>query len=228
MAYLLAIGSNLDALAADMPKNKLFSYVKEALSFDLDDGRYYGAPDLEDLIDQGQYGGYRIKVPFQIGPLPEEAHKRNKLSRVHLDIGFGDVILGKAKRCKLTPALHGEKAVSWKIYQIESIYAEKLETLVSRSSGNSRAKDLFDLVILFEEIKNRTRLSSAIRKTFTNRKTELPVSFSEFFKALDFTILERAWGSVQLSGGEMTLKTCKRRLGVALRGIDEILTSSKR
>jgi hypothetical protein len=51
---------DLDALAANMQKNKLFSYVKEALSFDLDDGLYYGAPELEDLIDQGQYGGYRI------------------------------------------------------------------------------------------------------------------------------------------------------------------------
>jgi hypothetical protein len=219
---------DLDVLAADMPKQKLLSYVREALSVDLDDGVYFADSELQDLIDQGQYGGYRVRISFQIGPLPTHTHTLKKLSRVHLDVGFGDVILGKPKRTKLAPAIEGEKPISWKIYPVESIYAEKLETLVSRGSTNSRAKDLFDLVILFEEVKTRARLSTAINQTFTNRKTELPASFSEFFKTLDLTILERSWGSVELSGGKMTFATCKRRLGTVLKGVDAILTKKKK
>lgn len=214
---------DLDALAADMPKQKLLSQVKEALSIDLDDGLYFATPEMEDLVDQGRYGGYRLKIPFQIGPLPSELHKLRKLSRVHLDVGFGDVILGKVIRSKLAPAIEGEKPISWRIYPIESIYAEKLETLVSRGSVNSRAKDLFDLVLLFDVVRSRPRLSTAIRKTFLNRNTELPVSFSEFFKTLDLTILERSWGSVELSSGKMTFASCKRRLREVLKGIDSLL-----
>jgi len=219
---------DLDALVADMPKQKVLSQVQEALRVDLDDGLYFAESEMEDLVDQGKYGGYRIKLPFQIGPLPTDAHKITKLSRVHLDVGFGDVILGKPKRVKLTPAIEGEKPISWKIYPIESIYAEKLETLVSRGSANSRAKDLFDLVVLFDEVKTRARLSTAINKTFTNRKTELPASFSAFFKALDLTILERSWGSVELSGGKMSFATCKRRLTSVLKGVDSILIKKKK
>ena len=219
---------DLDALAADMPKQKLLSQVKEALSIDLDDGVYFAESEMEDLVDQGQYGGYRVRIPFQIGPLPTDPHKIKKLSRVHLDVGFGDVILGKPKRTKLAPAIEGEKPVSWKIYPIESIYAEKLETLVSRGSANSRAKDLFDLVVLFDKVKTRARLSTAINQTFTNRKTELPASFAAFFKNLDLTILERSWGSVELSGAKMTFATCNRRLVSVLKGVDSILTKKKK
>jgi hypothetical protein len=89
---------DLDALAADMPKQKLLFQVKEALRVDLDDGLYFAEPELEDLVDQGKYGGYRVRIPFQIGPLPTDPHKLRKLSRVHFDVGFGDVILGKPRR----------------------------------------------------------------------------------------------------------------------------------
>lgn len=82
---------DLDALAADMPKQKLLLQVKEALSVDLDDGLYFAEPDLEDLVDQGQYGGYRVRIPFQIGPLPADSHKLKKLSRVHIDVGLYEV-----------------------------------------------------------------------------------------------------------------------------------------
>ena len=215
---------DLDALASDMPKQRLLSQVKEALDIDLDDGLYFAEPEMEDLVDQGQYGGYRVRIPFQIGPLPANAHKIKKLSRVHLDVGFGDVILGKPKRTKMAPVIEAERAVSWQVYPIESIYAEKLETLVSRGSANSRAKDLFDLAILFDEVKSRVKLSTAIRKTFSNRETELPVSFLEFFKTLDLTILERSWGSVELSVGKMTFASCTRSLSSVLKGVDAILT----
>ncbi len=112
---------DLDALAADVPKKELLSHIKEALRVDLDDGLYFADPEMEDLVDKGQYGGYRIKIPFQIGPLPAEAHKQKKLSRVHLDIGFGDVILGNPKRMRLKPALQACRNERWEssLYQHE-------------------------------------------------------------------------------------------------------------
>lgn len=219
---------DLDALAQDIPKQRLLSYLTDALATDLNDGLYFGGVAVEDLIDQGQYGGYRIKVTFQIGPLPKEARKLKKLSRVHVDVGFGDVILGKPKVAKVNSIFEGEAPLSWRIYPLESIFAEKLETLVSRGSGNSRAKDLFDLVILFDQVKERRALKGAIKKTFSNRGTEMPTSFAEFFSRLDLTVLERSWGSVELTGGEMSFTSCQRRLRGVLRGIDKLLAPKRR
>lgn len=219
---------DLDALAHDIPKQRLLKHVTESLAMDLNDGLYFGEVAVEDLIDQGQYGGYRIKIPFQIGPLPKEPRKLKKLSRVHVDVGFGDVILGKPKLSKMGSIIEGEGPLSWRIYPLESIFAEKLETLVSRGSGNSRAKDLFDLVILFDEVRERRALKGAIKKTFSNRATDMPTSFAEFFARLDLTILERSWGSVELTGVKMSFATCQRRLRGVLRGIDKLLVPKRR
>lgn len=214
---------DLDALAQDIPKQRLLTRLTEALARDLDDGLYFGEVAVDDLIDQGQYGGYRIKIPFQIGPLPKDARKLKKLSRVHVDVGFGDVILGKPKVAKVSSIVEGEPPLSWRIYPLESIFAEKLETLVSRGSGNSRAKDLFDLVILFDEVKARRTLKGAITRTFSNRGSEMPTSLAEFFRELDITILERSWGSVELSGGKMSFASCQRQLLEVLKEIDKLL-----
>lgn len=83
-------------------------------------------------------------------------------------------------------------------------------------------------MLLYDEVKNRPRLLTAIKKTFINRDTELPASFLEFFKGLDLTILERSWGSVKLSGSKMTFATCKGRLASVLKGIDSILIKKKK
>jgi len=217
---------DLDALADDMPRYEVSKLVEDALSVDLDDGLYFAKHEIDEFIDQGQYGGFRIKIPFQIGSLPTETHKLKKLSRVHLDIGFGDVISGRAKWSKLVPLIDEETAVPWKVYPIESIYAEKLETLISRGSANSRAKDFYDLVIIFDEAKKRKSLVSAIQKTFSNRGTKLPKSFEAFFNSLDFSIIQRSWGSVELTNDKMTFETCKLRLVVILKVIDGLFLTS--
>ena len=75
---------DLDALAADISKDELQYLVSEAIKQDLNDGLFYGDVEVEDLVDQGQYGGCRFKLPFQIGALPLDSHKMTKLSRIHL------------------------------------------------------------------------------------------------------------------------------------------------
>jgi hypothetical protein len=216
---------DLDVLAQDIPKHHLLDHLGDALQAKLDDGVHFGQTSVEDLLDQGRYGGYRIRIPFQIGPLPKERHKLKKLSRVHLDVGFGDAILGKPKRTKVPSIVEGEAPISWRIYPLESIYAEKLETLVSRGAGNSRAKDLFDLVVLFDRVRTRKSLGNAIQKTFSNRETEMPSSFADFFKKLDLVILERSWGSVELIGIAMSFVRCRRQLLTTLKALDEIIAS---
>ncbi len=52
--------------------------------------------------------------------------------------------------------------------------------------------------------------------------------FAEFFARLDLTILERSWGSVELTGVKMSFATCQRRLRGVLRGIDKLLVPKRR
>jgi hypothetical protein len=56
--------------------------------------------------------------------------------------------------------------------------------------------------LIFGEIKDKKLLRKAIRKTFGNRKTQIPESFFATAYEFESAILQKAWGSVALSTGE--------------------------
>ena len=78
-------------------------------------------------------------------------------------------------------------------YNIETIIAEKFQTVISRGILNSRMKDFYDLYYLinYKEF-SKENLKSAIEKTFENRKTDIKsinkviceIEKSEFVKEL--------------------------------------------
>ena len=214
---------DLDALARGIAKEEIAVLITDALALNLNDGIYFGPVNVQELIDQGHYGGLRINVSFQIGPLPKQEHKIKKLSRVHLDVSFGDVFLGRAKLASLKPLLKGSKAISWSIYPPETIFAEKLETLVSRGSANSRARDLYDLLLLYRLLGSSRELLLAIDKTFSNRSTNIPHSFETFLNSMDLTVLRNSWGAVQLSIGQISFEQCVDELKIVMQGVDALL-----
>ena len=195
--------NDVDVLAVALQKEDVPLPVQNALKQDLNDGLWYGDAEVKNLEEQGLYGSYRFIVPFQIGD-PPLAHKIKKLSRVHIDIGFSDKLPVTPKKEMMFSILPDAGPVSWSVCPPEYILAEKLETFVVRASANSRAKDIFDLNLLFDFCQNKKRLAAAIKKTFKNRKTEVPVSFFQFARRINSSILKPAWTSVQLMEGTIS------------------------
>jgi len=185
---------DIDALAVDLRRSQVPDLVKMALKRDLDDGLWFGDIEVEDLKDQGDYGGYRISFPFQIGEPPTAENKIKKLSRLHLDIGFGNEIEKTKVREEMPSLLPGQAPILWRIYPLEFIYSEKIQALVDRGQTSSRAKDIYDMTLIFPKLGSPSRYWSAIQKTFETRKTPVPKNLSDFFSALD-----TSWRSVQLS-----------------------------
>lgn len=196
---------DVDVLAVSVHRENIPSLVQSALARDLEDGLWYGPAEVKDLEDQGLYGSYRFIVPFQIGEPPPE-HKHKKLSRIHIDIGFSDKLPLKPKKEKMLSVLPDAMPVTWAVYPPEYILAEKLETFVARASANSRAKDIFDLNLLFRVCKNQKEITKAIQKTFQNRETEMPISFYQFAKGVSHAILKPAWTAVQLMEGDISFE----------------------
>ncbi len=188
---------DIDALTQDLRKSQLKTFVTTALQKDLEDGLWYGEIQFEDLKLQGSYGGLRISFAFHIGAPPSEPLKRKKLSRLHVDLSF-DSLLNHIKKEKMCSFLEGISPVSWSVYPIEWIIAEKLEAVFSRGSINSRAKDIFDLNFLLPKIKNKRSLKEAIQKTFQKRPTPIPTSFAQTAYGFDIEILKTSWLSVEI------------------------------
>lgn len=188
---------DIDALAKDLTKAKLRTLITAALERDLEDGLWYGDTQFEDLPLQDGYGGLRISFAFQIGDPPEERSKIKKLSRLHLDLSFEDPPIN-SKSEKMKSFIEGIVPVSWSVYPVEYIVAEKLEALFSRGSANSRAKDIFDLNFLLPKVKSKVLLKEAIQKTFVKRPTQVPESFARTAATFDLKVLRAAWLSVEV------------------------------
>lgn len=192
---------DIDALAIGVSRDSLVDMITRASKLELNDGFWFGDLKVEDLNDQGPYGGFRFNCAFQIGNPPDDAAKIKKLSRIHIDIGFGDALESVPPRQAMPNLIEETKSVSWSIYPLEYIFAEKMEALFSRGSANSRAKDIFDMCLIFSKC-DLTKLKMAIADTFNNRKTELPNSFVKTGRAFDLSTMKNAWPSVEITSGE--------------------------
>jgi predicted nucleotidyltransferase component of viral defense system len=188
---------DIDALARNLTKKKLKSLITEALENNLHDGLWFGNIQFKEIELQGGYGGLRISFSFQIGDPPANSLKQKKLSRLHLDLSFEDFIF-HAKVETMASVIAEIKPISWKIYPIEYIVAEKLDALFSRGSMSSRAKDIFDLNFLIPQVKNKSSLREAITIVFQKRPTEIPTSFFKTAEQFDLRILRDSWPSVEI------------------------------
>lgn len=203
-----------DALAVAILKEKTKELVLKALAVDLEDGLWFGDIQAQELTEQGEYGAYRFDSAFQIGE--PNLKKLHKFSRVHIDIGFSDKLPTKPANQVMPSVLKHEEPVSWRIYPVEYIVAEKIQTLFDRGSVNSRAKDIYDLIYLFPRLNDHAALASAIKKTFENRGTAFPDSFVTKANQFDKTILSQAWPGVRIledkTGFEETWQELTRHL----------------
>ena len=93
-----------------------------------------------------------------------------------MDIGFGDIVIPKAKKVEF-PTLLEQVPPKIKVYSIESIISEKFEAMVKLAMVNSRMKDFYDVYTLSINYDFRgNRLKKAIESTFKRRKTIVPIS----------------------------------------------------
>jgi predicted nucleotidyltransferase component of viral defense system len=212
---------DVDALAIGVSRTSIVGMIEHALKIDLDDGLWFGDIEVDDLKDQGPYGGYRFNCAFQIGDPPKEKTKVKKLSRVHIDVGFGDAVKKMTAKQPMQSILVDSKPVSWSVYPLEYIFAEKLEALFSRGSANSRAKDVYDMPLIFPKC-DRLILLEAVKKTFQGRETPLPKSFMDSAIAFDLSVLRGAWGSVDLSDSTVTFDDSWKALLLCLKKMDTV------
>jgi len=132
-----------------------------------DDGIKFNHSSIttERIKEDADHEGIRLKIEATLG----QAKKR-----LQMDIGFGDIIIPKAKIIEF-PTLLEEKPPIVKVYSIESIISEKFKAMVKLAMVNSRMKDFYDIYSLsLSHNFQSNRLKKAIESTFYIRKTPVP------------------------------------------------------
>lgn len=182
---------DLDALLIKSNIDETLELVKQQTETDLNDGVWFRFESQVDLATQGEYGGIRQSFRAGIG---EVMKNLKKAQVIHFDLGIGDPITPRPQKKQTPSLLAGNDEISWSVYPIETICAEKLHALISHGDQNSRSKDVHDLVVFLPKV-NGSTLKDAIKRSFEFRSTEIPTSFYAEIKKLNMSRLERGWAS---------------------------------
>jgi predicted nucleotidyltransferase component of viral defense system len=194
LSYLIKIGretTDLDFLLMHMKaeENELRKIFKEITSIYSGDGFAFLFDSIK-LLNQPhmEYPGYRIILNTVF------AHMKDK---IQVDIGIGDIVkplIQEIQFVRYRGKPFFENAISLLVYPIETIFSEKLETILSKGVSNSRMKDYHDLIFLIrnKDTLNLDRLEGAIEKTFSNRGT--------LFRQIEFEenalkVIQKLWTS---------------------------------
>lgn len=147
--------------------------------------------DTTEVLSQPhmEYSGFRVNLNVNFEKMKD---------KIQLDIGFGDAVIPDEDNFspfeyKGKPIFEGE--ITLMVYPVETIFAEKLETIISKGGFNSRMKDYHDVVLMMREVDllNPSKLIESVGKTFKNRGTtlKLPISFDEE----GLSALQRQWSA---------------------------------
>ncbi len=117
----------------------------------------------EEINENNSYHG--VKVTF-------EAKLDSIRQIMHMDIGFGDVIIPTAQELSYPVLLDELPAPQIMAYSLESVVSEKFQAMIELSEVNSRYKDFYDVYkILTSQNLNVEVLEKAVMTTFENRNT---------------------------------------------------------
>jgi predicted nucleotidyltransferase component of viral defense system len=181
---------DLDALLVKSNIEQTLHLVKKQAQSDRDDGVWFRFESQMDLATQGEYGGIRHTYRAGIGEILKDI-KRAQI--INFDLGIGDPITPGPQKVEVK-TFTGNETLSWSVYSVETICAEKLHALISHGDDNSRSKDVHDLAIFLPKADPKT-LKKAIKNCFEFRETELPKSFIEQVRQLNTSRLEKGWDS---------------------------------
>ena len=117
---------------------------------------------IGEIREGDEYTGYRVSVTANYAPMAVP---------LKLDITTGDVITPKEISFAY-PMMLEDRTISVLAYNLETILAEKLETVISRSDQNTRPRDYYDIFILYRLWKNNMNvhnLQCALKATGEKR-----------------------------------------------------------
>ena len=142
------------------------------LQVEVDDGVTIKIKKINEIRDEDEYHGFQISL---------DAKMENARIPMKIDITTGDKITPKEVTYKFDLLLE-ERSIEVLAYNVETVIAEKLETLIVRSFTNTRMRDFYDLYILLKlqgQNINGELLGAALAETAKRRNSVKDLSVGE-------------------------------------------------
>lgn len=142
---------------------------RDVMAVKVDDDWEFELDRIEDIRETDDYPGIRVHLKGSYPPM---------LVPLTVDVTTGDRITPDAVEYSY-PLLFGEGEISLMAYPIETVLAEKLETVVSRGVANTRLRDFYDIYVLLGVKRNEINmeiLRNALASTCEKRSSQAAIA----------------------------------------------------
>ena len=181
---------DVDTTVKSLPLNKRSAQkiLEEIIAVKLEDGVAFRITKVQDIMEGHEYEGIRFMIECTMDKLKQT---------IKVDISTGDEITPRAVAYKL-PLIIEDRSINLWAYNLETLLAEKLETIMVRAEANTRMRDFYDIHVLIEQdvvTIDRDTMKSAFYATCKRRKsTERIVTIDDVInKIADDEVTKQQW-----------------------------------
>ncbi len=159
----------------------------ELCNINLNDNVFFEIYGISPIREDDIYGGYRVMLNAKYDTI---------VTPLSVDVTTGDVITPHPVKFNFYELFDKEKSYELWTYNVETVMAEKVETILRRTVFSTRPRDFYDTYILAttQEI-DKTIFSEALRATASHRgSSEKIANTDEIIKNIDeSTELRKMW-----------------------------------
>ena len=148
----------------NLDKNTVEQIINEISNIELDDEVKFSIKDITDIMDNMEYPGIRVHMNASIEKMDIP---------IKIDLSTGDEITPREIRYDYALLLEERSIPLWS-YNLETILAEKIQTVLARGILNTRMRDFYDITTLcdvYQDTINYDILALAFDKTCIKRNT---------------------------------------------------------
>ena len=168
--------------------------ISRIISISIDDGVSFRIKQISEIMEEADYPGVRVSMETKFDGV---------ITPLKIDISTGDVITPREIRYSFNLMLEDRTIEVW-AYNLETVLAEKLETVISRNVTNTRMRDFYDIYILqklYGEQLKKEVLWNALVATARKRGTLEQIKFGdtrEIFDEIESSpVMEKLWKTYQ-------------------------------
>lgn len=154
---------DLDTTLRNLPltQEKIAEAIQEICSIEKDDDVIFQMKSIEPIRKDDVYGGFSVRI---------DAVYDTIITPLSIDVSTGDVITPNPVKYEFTGIFDEELSIELWGYNIETVIAEKIETILRRGVFTTRPRDYYDVYILgTTQSYDQQTLKEAFRATATHR-----------------------------------------------------------
>ena len=168
--------------------------ISKIISIPLNDGVLFRIKRISEIMEEADYPGVRVSTETKFDGV---------ITPLKIDISTGDIITPREIKYNFNLMLENRTIEVW-AYNLETVLAEKLETVISRNVTNTRMRDFYDIYILqklYGEQLSKDVLWDALVATAKKRETLEQIETEDIDEVFDeiqsSSVMENLWKAYQ-------------------------------